>query len=120
MGKGTAGTAGTARFKGTAGTARIKGTAGTARIKGKAMDVVRIRLRHRGALGAHGYSAIKDKTVAQRQAALTRASGVMGWATIVRRLNVLYIYNKKRRPRIAALFRQDREYASEQLRRQLR
>ena len=84
------------------------------------MAGVRITLRHRGVLSEHGYSAIKDKSVAQRREALTRASDAVGWAAIVQRLNVLYIYNKKRSPGTAALFRQDRDYARSQLRRQFR
>lgn len=80
----------------------------------------RITLRHRGVLREYGYSDVKTKTAGQRRAALTRAAEAMGWTAIVQRLNVLYMYNKNRSPQAAALFRQDRDYASAQLRRQFR
>ena len=76
---------------------------------------VRLQLRHRGLLGEFGYKDVKSKTSGQRRAALRRAAESMGWQRIVQRLNVLYIFNRRRRPATAALFREDRDYASAQL-----
>lgn len=92
----------------------MKSAAGVVRA---AASKVRIRLQHPGLLGAYGYEDVKAKTVAQRRAALRRAAKDLGWTAVVRRLNVLYIYNKVRHPATAALFREDREYASARLRR---
>lgn len=71
-------------------------------------------------LAAYGYAGVKNMTVGQRRDALTAAADSLGWRVIVQRLNVLYIYNKNRHPETAALFRQDRDFASRQLRRQFR
>lgn len=74
---------------------------------------VRIRLSHAGVLAPFGYDHVAAKTVAQRRAALRKAAKALGWLHLVRRLNVLYVYDKNRRPALAAKFRADREYASE-------
>lgn len=75
---------------------------------------VMIKLDNRGVLGSFGYKDVKKLSIAARRAALHRAAKQLGWAYIVRRLNVLYIFNKRRHPDTAALFRADRDYARAQ------
>ncbi len=79
------------------------------------MNKVRIKLRHPGLFGAFGYHRVAELSPAQRRGALKRAAKALGWRYVIRRLNVLYIYNKHRHPDVAALFKADREYASAQL-----
>jgi hypothetical protein len=81
-----------------------------------AVAKVRITLRHSGVLGAFGYSKIAQTAAKRRREALDAAAAAKGWAYIVRRLNVLYIFNKHRHAALAAKFRADRNYASSKLR----
>ena len=81
-----------------------------------AMTLVRIKLRHPGILGAFGYSKVAHTSAKRRREALDAAAAVHGWAYLVRRLNVLYIFNKHQHPALAAKFKADRNYASRRLR----
>lgn len=75
---------------------------------------VRIVMKHRGVLGAFGYRDVKHIGLSARRAALRRAAAKLGWLYLIRKLNALYVYNKHRYPGTAALFRQNRNYASAQ------
>lgn len=71
----------------------------------------RIVLKHRGGdLAKHGYSGVKSLTVGQRHAALESAVGEYGSTYVIRKLNVLSIYNKNKDPDLWALFRADMAY----------
>lgn len=70
----------------------------------------RIVLKHRGDLAKHGYSGVKSLTVGQRHAALESAVGEYGPTYVIRKLNVLSIYNKNKDPDLWALFRADMAY----------
>lgn len=72
----------------------------------------RIKIKHRGVLGAFGYRSVAGLSVARRRAALRRAAAVLGWLYLVRKLNALYVLNKNRNPAAAAAFLADRGYAS--------
>jgi hypothetical protein len=62
-------------------------------------------------LGRHGYQARLSSR--ERQAAIRKAiEAGESPLRIFRRLNVLMIYNKKRRPGLASKFRSDRDYVS--------
>ena len=76
--------------------------------------MVHIPMKHPGLLGAFGYHDVKDLTVAKRRAALRRAAKSLGWLYLIRKLNALYVFNKKRHVALAARFEQDRQYASAQ------
>lgn len=81
----------------------------------KKLGAVHIVLQHPGWLGEYGYAHVAALTESVRRAALRRAAADHGWGRIVKRLNVLYIFNKNRRPDLAAVFRADRNYASAKL-----
>lgn len=84
-------------------------------MKAKSKPTTRIVLEHRGVLGAFGYHAVASLSLQERRAALHRAASSLGWPYLVKRLNVLYIFNKNRHPALAAKFKADRMYASSQL-----
>jgi hypothetical protein len=75
----------------------------------------RIRLQHPGLLKAYGYVHVAGMPAGARRAALARAAANHGWTYLVRRLNVLFVFNKWRHPALAAIFRADRDFASTQL-----
>ena len=68
-------------------------------------SVVRIKLTP-GALA--GYT-LNDK-VADRRKVLARYAKQKGWGEVVKRLNVLYIYNKNKRPETASKFKRDMRF----------
>ena len=71
--------------------------------------VVRIKLNPDHSI--EGYHAKDREEVRHR--ALRRAIKDRGHVKLIRRLNVLYIYNKHRFPRTAATFRGDMRYVQE-------
>ena len=71
----------------------------------RAKTPVRIHLKSIGALTKFGYHANKSATV--RRAALAKAATANGYTEVIRRLNVLYIYNKNKHPTMAAKFKAD-------------
>jgi len=66
---------------------------------------VRIKLKAIGSLTKFGYHA--NKSVAVRHAALKKAAKANGYNEVIKRLNVLYIYNKNRNPKLAEKFKLD-------------
>lgn len=74
------------------------------------MTAVKIKLDpvFSGSLGYFGYH-MKDST-SIRHAALAKAMQFWGSTYVIRKLNVLYIYNKFRYPQHAALFKDDRDW----------
>lgn len=73
---------------------------------------VHIQLKHDGMLAQYGYVHVATLSPARRRAALRKAGAALGWLHLLRRLNVLYIYNKNRHPDLADVFERDRVYAS--------
>ena len=61
-----------------------------------------------GSLSSFGYH-MHDSTSTRRKA-LSKAMAFWGSAYVIRKLNVLYIYNKHTHPENAEIFRSDREY----------
>ena len=66
---------------------------------------VRIKLRHPGRLRGYGYSSFLR--AAERRAALARAAAAEGFVPIIKRLSVLYVFDKHKRPDLARKFRAD-------------
>lgn len=73
---------------------------------------VRIKLTAIGSLSKFGYHA--DKSVESRHAALRKAVKANGYTEVIRRLNVLYIYNKNRHPDLAQKFKLDMTWVQAQ------
>jgi hypothetical protein len=61
-----------------------------------------------GSLGYFGYR-MRDSTPVRR-AALAKAMEFWGSAYVIRKLNVLYIYNKAKYPEHADIFKADRDW----------
>lgn len=68
---------------------------------------VRIVLKHHHTLSKHGYKDVKSLSDTERHAALLGAMAEFGATYVIRKLNVLAIYNKHSNPDLAALFRRD-------------
>lgn len=66
---------------------------------------VRIKLKAIGSLTKFGYHANKSATA--RRAALKKAAKANGYNEVIKRLNVLYIYNKNRHPELAVKYKLD-------------
>lgn len=60
-----------------------------------------------GELSKYGYSNIKNTLAGKRRKALTRAVKDAGYATIVRRVNLIANYNKLSNPRVHKIMRSD-------------
>ena len=73
---------------------------------------VRIHLKSIGALSRFGYAA--HESMHARHAALLEAARHNGATEVVKRLNVLYIYNKNHHPALAKLFRSDLHWLQRQ------
>lgn len=73
---------------------------------------VRIKLKSIGSLTKFGYAA--NEAAATRRAALLKAAKANGFSEVVRRLNVLYVWNKNRHPALAAKYRQDMHWLQKQ------
>jgi hypothetical protein len=69
---------------------------------------VKIVLKKRDTLSKHGYAArISER---KRRKALRGAVKEHGHLYVIRKLNVLYIYNKNRHPDLAEIFRGDMKF----------
>lgn len=68
---------------------------------------VRITLKKHNTLGRHGYRTVADLTNSERQLALVGAIAEFGPTYVIRKLNVLAIFNKTKNPALSALFRRD-------------
>lgn len=71
---------------------------------------VRIPLKRHDTLSRHGYRDVSSLSNADRQVALLGAIVEFGWTYVIRKLNVLAIYNKNRSPGLAQLFRRDMKF----------
>lgn len=68
---------------------------------------VRIPLKKHHTLSVHGYVGVGGLSVAQRRVALVKAAAALGPTYVIRKLNVLAIYNRNKNPGLAAIFRKD-------------
>jgi hypothetical protein len=68
---------------------------------------VRITLKKHDTLGRHGYRGVKSLANADRHVALLGAIAEFGATYVIRKLNVLAIFNKTKNPALSALFRRD-------------
>ena len=73
------------------------------------MSSVRIHLE-KNALP--GYTLSLKQT--ERRQILSKLSKKLGWGNVVKKLNVLYIFNKNKHPETAAKFRKDMKYIQKQ------
>lgn len=71
---------------------------------------VRIPVRKENFLTRFGYGAYKSESV--RHSALTKAVKAYGASSVVKKLNVLVIYNKNNQPQLSKLFAEDRDWVS--------
>ena len=62
----------------------------------------------KGSLGKYGYKTKSPKTV--RQASLKKALSGLGYSTLIKKLNVLSIYNKNKNPKLSAKVKRDMKY----------
>lgn len=67
----------------------------------------RIVLKRHDSLGKHGYKGVKSLSKTDRQHALLGAIAEFGTTYVIRKLNVLAIYNKNKDPALSKLFRDD-------------
>ncbi len=73
-------------------------------------SVVKIPLR-KNILSRYGYVDIKSKTrLARHRALMAAVRGGEPPLSLFRRLNALYVLNRKKDPYIARLFKSDRDY----------
>ena len=74
------------------------------------MSSVRIPMNpaFRGSLGSFGYHATLPP--APRRRALLKAARFWGLIYVIRKLNAVYVFNKYRRPDLATIFKDDRDY----------
>jgi hypothetical protein len=68
---------------------------------------VRITLKKHNTLGRHGYKSVQDLAEPVRQVALLGAIAEFGATYVIRKLNVLAIFNKTKNPGLSAMFRRD-------------
>jgi len=68
-----------------------------------------------GGLSQYGYEDIRHKTARQRHQSLTKAVQKDGYATIVRRLNLLANYNKNTTPSLHEIMRRDLAWMKKEL-----
>ncbi len=74
----------------------------------KRKSKVRIPVSNKGSLSKHGWSASKPST--KRHAALKKAMKEFTPGMVVKKLNLLSIYNKNRHPELAKLARSDMKF----------
>jgi hypothetical protein len=74
------------------------------------MGGTRIVLKRHDTLGKHGYRDVKSLSKADRQHALLGAIAEFGTTYVIRKLNVLAIYNKNKNPALSRLFRDDIQF----------
>jgi len=70
----------------------------------KRKTVIKVSLK-KGALTKHGYSTKSPAKV--RQTALRKAVKASSPGTVIKRLNIIQVYNKNRSPKVAKIARSD-------------
>jgi hypothetical protein len=74
----------------------------------------RIGTLKRGLLVKYGYHNVTSLSVVQRHTALNKAIRAYGALSVSRKLNAVYVYNRKTNPSAARVFKADRDWVSEQ------
>ena len=74
----------------------------------------RIGTLKRGLLVKFGYHNVTSLSVVQRHTALNKAIRAYGALSVSRKLNAVYVYNRKTNPSAARVFKADRDWVSEQ------
>lgn len=77
----------------------------------KSRKKVRISITKPGSLSKYGYSM--SKTAVARRRALAKAVKVYGYGTVMRKVNALYVFNKKKHPGIAKKATGDKKWLRE-------
>lgn len=72
---------------------------------------VRISISKPGSLSKYGYNM--SKTAASRRKALSKAVKVYGYGTVMRKVNALYVFNKKKHPGLARKASGDKSWLRE-------
>jgi hypothetical protein len=78
--------------------------------RSRSRSKVRIPVRKEDFLKRYGYGAYRPESV--RHSALTKAVKAYGASSVVKKLNVLAIYNKNNQPQLSKLFAADRDWVS--------
>lgn len=69
-----------------------------------------MKLKRHDTLSKHGYKDVKSLTASERHVALLGAMQEFGPTYVIRKLNVLAIFNKNKDPALSAKFRADIKY----------
>lgn len=77
----------------------------------KSTRKVRISISKPGSLSKYGYSM--SKTAASRHKALSKAVKAYGYGSIMRKVNAIYVFNKKKHPDLARKASRDKSWLRE-------
>jgi hypothetical protein len=75
----------------------------------------RIGTLKRGLLAKFGYERVTSLSVVQRHTALNKAIKEYGALSVSRKLNAVYVYNRKTNPSVARIFKADRDWTLKKL-----
>jgi hypothetical protein len=70
----------------------------------------RIGTLKKGLLIKYGYHNVTDLSLQERHSALTKAIRAYGALSVSRKLNAVYVYNRKTNPSHAKIFKADRDW----------
>jgi Family of unknown function (DUF5771) len=70
----------------------------------------RIGTLRKGLLAKYGYQDVTSLSVVQRHTAINKAIRAYGALSVSRKLNAVYVYNRKTNPSAARIFKADRDY----------
>lgn len=65
---------------------------------------------HKGTLSSFGYSQVANKTLTERHQALRKAVKHLGWLPVFRKLNAVYVLNKRTNKLLSDIFWKDRNW----------
>jgi hypothetical protein len=83
--------------------------------KAKKTNKNRIGTLRKGLLIKYGYENVTTLSVVQRHTALNKAIRAYGALSVSRKLNAVYVYNRKTNPSVARIFKADRDWVLEKL-----
>ena len=78
--------------------------------KAKKIIKNRIGTLRKGLLIKYGYENVTSLSVVQRHTAINKAIRAYGALSVSRKLNAVYLYNRKTNPSAARIFKADRDY----------
>ena len=70
----------------------------------------RIGTLRKGLLAKYGYHNVTELSQQQRHTAINKAIRAYGALSVSRKLNAVYVYNRKTNPSAARVFKADRDY----------